>query len=57
MSSADEVGLMLLPVATAGSLWLLRRRFPHASRRSQTVVLAAATLVYFSICNLMGAAG
>lgn len=51
MSSADEVWLSLLLVALFGLLLSLRWRFPNASRGSETAVLVAATVLFFSICN------
>ena len=52
MSSADDVWLCLLLVALFGLLFLLRVRFPNASRLSETAVLVSATIVFFSICGL-----
>jgi hypothetical protein len=34
-----------------GSLTFLRSRFPGASKRTETAVLAATTLLFFSLCH------
>jgi hypothetical protein len=52
MSAVDEAWLSLLLVALFGFLLFLRLRFPNASRGSETAVLVAATILFFSICNL-----
>ena len=51
MNSADDAWLSLLLVALFGLLLFLRVRFPNASTRSETLVLVAATVLFFSICN------
>jgi len=56
MSPVDDVWLSALLVALFGLLAYLRHRFPKASRSSQTAVLIAATVVFFSICNWFASA-
>jgi hypothetical protein len=51
MSSVDDVWLSLLLIALFGTLLFLRRSFPNASRGSETAVLVAATILFFSICD------
>jgi len=51
MNSAEDPWLCLLLIALLGGLFFLRVRFPNASKRSETVVLIAATVLFFSICN------
>jgi hypothetical protein len=51
MSSVNEAGLCLLLVALFGVLLFLRLRFPNASRSSETLVLIAAMILFFSICK------
>ena len=51
MSPTDEAWLSLLLIALFGTLLFLRLRFPKASRGSETAVLIAATILFFSICN------
>jgi len=52
MSSALDVWLCLLLAALPGALFVLRIRFPHASKRSEALVLVSAAVLFFSICNL-----
>jgi predicted branched-subunit amino acid permease len=51
MSPADEVSLSLLLVALFGLLFVLRIKFPDASRGSETAVLLSVIVLFFSICN------
>lgn len=52
MSPTDEACLSLLLSALFGLLLFLRTRYPKASKGKETMVLAGATIVFFSICNL-----
>ena len=51
MRPPDDIWLSLLLVALFGMLLFLRIRFPNASKVSENTVLAAATILFFSICN------
>ena len=52
MSSPDEAWLCLVVVALVAVLLFLRTKFPAASKRSETMVLLGATILFFSICNV-----
>lgn len=41
----------LLTMSLVAGVMLLRVRFPNASDRAETVVVAAATVVFFSLCQ------
>jgi hypothetical protein len=51
MGSADDVWLSLFVIGLFGMLYYLPVRFPNASRRSETMVLITATVLFFSVCN------
>lgn len=55
MRSPDDPWLCMLFVVLFSVLLLLRIKFPVASRRAETAVLAAATIVFFSLCYLLTA--
>jgi len=52
MSSADPAWLCIALVCLFGALAFLRVRFPMASKRAETAVLATATVLFFFACNL-----
>jgi len=51
MSSTGDLWLSSLVVALFGVLLFLRVRYPNASRGSEILVLASATVLFFSICD------
>jgi hypothetical protein len=53
MTKPEDPWLSLLLVALFCFLLLLRLAFPNASRRSESLVLATATILFFTICNFL----
>ncbi len=51
MSTTADAWLSLFLLLLFGSLYLLRLKFPDASKRSETATLVIATVLFFSICN------
>lgn len=53
MKTSDDPWLCLLLVLVPLTLLFLRMRYPNASQRSETVILAIATIAFFSICSFL----
>ena len=53
MESANGLWFSVALVLLFGALVFLRSKFPGASRRAETVVLAGTTIVFFSVCYFL----
>ena len=53
MASPRDTWLCLLLVLVIGATLFLRVKFPQASRRSETAVLAMTSVLFFGLCYLL----